>query len=57
MNKKEEEIFLEYFDEEKLNSKDCIRNYKDRKVVFFREIDGKRFYIKNMFHMEKQRKE
>lgn len=46
MNKKEESIFLEYFNDEKLKSKDCIRNYKDRKVVFFREIDGEKFYIK-----------
>lgn len=46
MNRKEESIFLEYFNDEKLKSKDCIRNYKDRKVVFFREIDGKKFYIK-----------
>lgn len=46
ITEKEENIFLEYFNEEKLKSKDCIRNYKNRKVVFFKEIDGKRFYIK-----------
>lgn len=32
--KSEEKIFLEYFDEEKLSSKECIRNYKNRKDLF-----------------------
>ena len=41
-----EEIFLEYFNKEKLNSADCIRNYKDRKVIFKKEIDGKVYFIK-----------
>lgn len=41
-----EEIFLEYFNKEKLNSADCIRNYKDRKVIFKKEIDGKIYFIK-----------
>lgn len=46
MNKKEESIFLEYFNDEKLKSKDCIKNYKNRKVVFYKEIGEKKFYIK-----------
>lgn len=46
MNKKEERIFLEYFNDEKLDSKDCIENYKNRRVVFVKEIEGKKYYIK-----------
>lgn len=56
VSEKEEKIFLEYFNKEKNYSDDCLRNYKDRKVVFFKEIDGQRYYIKKYIpygHREK----
>ena len=34
IRKDEEKIFLEYFNEEKLDSKECVRNYKNRKIIF-----------------------
>lgn len=56
VTEKEERIFLEYFDKEKNYSKDCVRNYKDRKVVFFKEIDGKKYYIKKYIPYGKREK-
>ena len=44
--KSEEKIFLEYFDEEKLSSKECIRNYKNRKVIFKIRVENQSYYIK-----------
>ena len=53
---KNEKIFLEYFNKEKLNSIDCIRNYKDRKVIFKKEIDGKIYFIKKYVPYGKREK-
>lgn len=36
ITEKEKKIFLEYFDKNKNYSEDCLRNYKDRKVVFLK---------------------
>lgn len=55
VSKKEEEIFLQYFDEKKLESSECIRNYKNKKMVFLTEIDGKRFYIKKYVPYNRRR--
>ena len=39
IRKDEEKIFLEYFNEEKLDSKECLRNYKNRKsMVLYKKI-------------------
>ena len=54
--KRNEKIFLEYFNKEKLNSIDCIRNYKDRKVIFKKEIDGKIYFIKKYVPYGKREK-
>ena len=51
-----EKIFLEYFNKEKLNSADCIRNYKDRKVIFKKEIEGKTYFIKKYVPYGKREK-
>lgn len=56
ITEKEKKIFLEYFDKNKNYSEDCLRNYKDRKVVFFKEIDGKRYYIKKYIPYGKREK-
>lgn len=55
ISKKEEEIFLSYFEEEKLKSKECLRNYKNKKVVFFTKIDGQGYYIKKYIPYKKRK--
>jgi len=40
------EIFLEYLNEDKNEGPECIKNYKNKRVVFKKEIDGKNYYIK-----------
>ena len=40
---------------EKLKYKNCLRNYKDRRIIFFEEIDGEKYYIKK-YVPHKQRK-
>lgn len=45
MTDKEKEIFLKYLREER-KGKEEVRNYKNRKLVFYEEIDGKGYYIK-----------
>ena len=39
-------IFLEYLSEEKNNSPECIKNHKNKRVVFKKEINGQNYYIK-----------
>ena len=51
-----EKIFLEYFNKEKLNSEECFKNYKDRKVIFKKEIDGKIYFIKKYVPYGKREK-
>ena len=51
-----EKIFLEYFNKEKLKSEDCIKNYKDRKVIIKKEIDGKVYFIKKYVPYGKREK-
>lgn len=47
MNDEEEKkIFLEYFNQEKIYSSDCKRNHKNKKIVFYKEINDKKFWIK-----------
>ena len=40
------EIFLEYLSEKKNKDSECIKNYKNKRVIFKKEIDGKNYYIK-----------
>ncbi len=48
--------FLDYFDDEKLRNKNCLRNYKDRRVVYFEKIGGEKYYIKKYVpHKQKKR--
>lgn len=53
---KEEKIFLEYFNEEKIFSEDCLKNYKNRRIIFVKEIDGKKYYIKKYVPYGKREK-
>lgn len=41
-----EKIFLEFLNENKLNTENCIRNYKNKRMIFKKEIDGKIYFIK-----------
>ena len=40
------EIFLKYLNEDKNEGPECIKNYKNKRVIFKKEIDGKNYYIK-----------
>lgn len=46
IRKDEEKIFLEYFNKEKLDSKECVKNYKNRKIIFKIKIEDQWYYIK-----------
>ncbi len=50
------EYFLDYFDAAKLKEKKCLRNYKNRRMVFLEEIDGEKYYIKKYVpHRQRKR--
>lgn len=42
-------IFLKYFSDKINNSSECIKNHKNKRVVFLRNIDGKNYYIKKYY--------
>ncbi len=43
---KEEKIFLEYFNEEKNVSPEIIKNSKNKRIIFRKEVETKKYYIK-----------
>ena len=43
---KEKNIFKDYLYINKNSENNCIRNYKERKLVFFEEINGEKYFIK-----------
>ena len=51
----DKKYFLDYFDLEKLKYKNCLKNYKDRRLIFLEEINGEKYYIKK-YIPHKQRK-
>ncbi|MGF6905615.1 hypothetical protein [Fusobacterium sp. PH5-44] len=42
-------IFLEYFEDEKKKSNECIKNYRNKRLIFLKNIDEKKYYIKKYF--------
>ncbi|WP_319372291.1 hypothetical protein [uncultured Ilyobacter sp.] len=50
------EKFLEYFDEKKIKDKNCLKNYRNRRVIFSEKIDGEMYYIKKYIpHKQRER--
>lgn len=41
-----ENFFLEYFNDKKNNSIECIKKYKNKRFIFCKEINGEKYYIK-----------
>lgn len=52
---KKEKIFLEYFNDKKIYSKDCKKNHKNKKIIFYREIGQEKFWIKKYIPYGKRR--
>ena len=49
------EIFIKYFDEDRIKDENCIQNTQNRRIIFTEEIEGERYYIKK-YVPHKQRK-
>lgn len=49
------DYFLDYFDDKKLKNKKCLKNYRNRRIIFIEEIDDEKYFIKK-YVPHKQRK-
>lgn len=49
--------FFDKYLEEHGDFGECISNHKDKTLVYKEKFQGKDFYIKNIFPMEKEEKE